>query len=84
MSTLQDFSLAVHKSMQQPDLLLGVPKSVLVALLCLGMVAAYMINIVCFLISVVLYIPCYLISKEDPHMLVIALDGLFEPDNLEG
>jgi hypothetical protein len=37
-----------------------------------------------FLCGIIFYIPCYFLSKEDPDLLMIALDGLFQLDYLEG
>jgi hypothetical protein len=30
------------------------------------------------------YLPCYFLSKDDPAMLTIAMDNLFQIDYLEG
>jgi type IV secretory pathway VirB3-like protein len=83
-SSLQDFSLPVHKSLQQPDLILGVPKPVIALILCVTMILAYLLGFVFSIFGIILYIPCYFLSKEDPDLLIIALDGLFQLDNLEG
>jgi type IV secretory pathway TrbD component len=84
MTSLQDYALPVHKSLQQPDLILGVPKPVLALIGCLAMILAYLLGLVFALSGVLVYIPCYLLSKEDPAMLLIAMDSLFQLDYLEG
>jgi type IV secretory pathway VirB3-like protein len=84
MATLQDFALPVHKSLQQPDLILGIPKPVLALILCLSMILAYLLGFIFAASGLLVYIPCYLLSKEDPAMLTIAMDSLFQLDNLEG
>jgi type IV secretory pathway VirB3-like protein len=35
-------------------------------------------------IGIVLYIPCYIVSKHDPNLLEYALYSLFEIEYLEG
>jgi type IV secretory pathway VirB3-like protein len=84
MASLQDFSLPVHKSLQQPDLILGIPKSVLALLLCLTMILVYLLGFMFVLSGILLYLPCYLVSKDDPDLLTIALESLFQMDYLEG
>jgi type IV secretory pathway VirB3-like protein len=84
MASLQDFSLPVHKSLQQPDLILGIPKPVLAMILCLTMILVYLLGFVFVISGVLFYVPCYFLSKEDPDMLTIALDHLFQVDYLEG
>jgi type IV secretory pathway VirB3-like protein len=84
MASLQDFSLPVHKSLQQPDLLLGIPKPVIALILCMTMILVYLLGFVFSLCGIILYIPCYFLSKEDPDLLIIALDSLFQLDYLEG
>jgi type IV secretory pathway TrbD component len=84
MTTLQDYALPVHKSLQQPDLILGIPKPILALIGCLAMILAYLLGPVFALSGVLLYIPCNLLSKEEPAMLTIAMDSLFQLDYLEG
>jgi type IV secretory pathway VirB3-like protein len=84
MASLQDFSLPVHKSLQQPDLLLGIPKPVIALILCMTMILVYLLGFAFSLCGIILYIPCYFLSKEDPDLLIIAMDGLFQLDFLEG
>jgi type IV secretory pathway VirB3-like protein len=84
MASLQDYALPVHKSLQQPDLMLGIPKPVLALILCLTMILVYLLGFIFALSGLLLYIPCYVLSKEDPAMLIIAMDSLFQLDYLEG
>jgi hypothetical protein len=40
----------------------------------------------CFMVivgGILLYFPCYLVSKDDPELLSIALDNLFQIDYME-
>jgi type IV secretory pathway VirB3-like protein len=84
MATLTDFSAPVHKSLQQSDLILGVPKEVFVLLLLAAVVLMAMLGPIFGLASVLFYIPCRLLSREDPRMLSMALESLLQPDFLEG
>jgi type IV secretory pathway VirB3-like protein len=84
MAALQDYALPVHKSLQQPDLLLGIPKIIVAVILCATVLFAYLLGPVYASIGVVLYIPCYVLSREDPQLLSIALESLFQMDTLEG
>jgi type IV secretory pathway VirB3-like protein len=84
MATLQDFSLPVHKSFHQPNLLAGVPKIVFVILLLVTAGLIYFFGLPYALIGIVLYIPCFIISKRDPNLLEYALFSLFDIDYLEG
>jgi type IV secretory pathway VirB3-like protein len=84
MTSLQDFALPIHKSLQQPDLLLGVPKQVFAIIICLTLVLVYMLGFLFIFSGVIFYAPCYLLSRDDPDLLTIALDSLSQADFLEG
>jgi type IV secretory pathway VirB3-like protein len=84
MSTLQDYALPVHKSLQQPDILLGIPKMIVAIILCATVLFIYLLGPVYASIGVLLYIPCYFLSREDPQLLTIALESLLQMDALEG
>ncbi len=83
--SLTDFSMPVHKSFQQADLVMGVPKSIFLILFLAFMIIAYLFGIILgAIVAVVLYLPCFILTKHDPHMLTVALNSLLEPDKLEG
>jgi type IV secretory pathway VirB3-like protein len=84
MTSLQDFAIPVHKSLQQPDLIMGIPKDILVFLLCFTVILVYLLGLWFALTAAVVYIPCRLLSNEDPQMLSIAVESLLQPENLEG
>lgn len=84
MATLQEYSIPVHKSLQQPDLLLGVPKVIAALIFCVTILLVYLFGLGFAAVAVVLYVPCRIISKNDPQLLTIALNSLFELDELEG
>jgi type IV secretory pathway TrbD component len=66
MASLQDFSLPVHKSLQQPDLLLGIPKPVIALILCMTMILVYLLGFVFSLCGIILYNPLLLPVKGRP------------------
>lgn len=83
--SLTDFSMPVHKSFQQADLLLGVPKSIFLILFLILVLVSYLFGLILgVIITVVFYVPCFFLTKHDPHMLTVALNSLIEPDRLEG
>lgn len=83
--SLTDFSMPVHKSFFQADLIAGVPKSVFLILFLILVLIGYLFGMILGgIITVILYIPCFFLTKHDPHMLTVALNSLIEPDRLEG
>ncbi|WP_297647484.1 VirB3 family type IV secretion system protein [uncultured Treponema sp.] len=83
--SLTDFSMPVHKSFQQTDMILGVQKGIFLLLFLVFAVVGYLFGVVVSaVITVVFYVPCLILTKKDPHMLTIALNSLIEPDRLEG
>jgi len=84
MATLQDYSLPVHKSFHQPNLLMGIPKPVFVIILLIVIGSVYFFGLLYGFIGIVFYVPCYIISKHDPNLLEYALYSLFEIEYLEG
>lgn len=84
MATLQDYSVPMHKSLQQPDLLLGIPKMIAAMIFCLTTLLVYLFGFGFAVVAVILYVPCRVISKDDPLLLAMVLESLFEMDELEG
>lgn len=85
MKDVTDFSLPVHKSFQQEDLILGVQKGIFLIIFLLFAVIGYLFGLIpSAIITVIIYVPCLILTKHDPHMLSIALNSLIEPDCLEG
>jgi type IV secretory pathway VirB3-like protein len=84
MATLQDYSLPVHKSFHQPNLLMGIPKPVFAVILIIVIGAVYFLGLLYGFVGIALYVPCSIISKHDPNLLEYALYSLFEIEYLEG
>lgn len=86
MKSLTDFSMPIFKGFQQEDLLLGVQKPIFIGLLLILVLTWYLFGTFpAIVITSVIYIPCYFITKHDANMLSIAISSIFqEPDELEG
>ena len=86
MKSLSDYEIPVFKGFQQEDLILGVQKGIFVGLLLLFIIVWYLFGtILATTITIVIYVPCYFVTKHDPNMLSIAIGSIFtEPDELEG
>lgn len=83
MASLQDYSMPVHKSLLQPDLIMGVPKDVFMLIFLITASFIYFIGKFGALVAIPVYIPCRILCKNDPNMLTIAIESLMEPDHLE-
>jgi type IV secretory pathway VirB3-like protein len=70
--------------MHQPDLLMGVPKAVMILILCITVIVVYLLGPWFALIGLIFYIPCYFVSYRDPLLLTMALDTLFQAEHLQG
>lgn len=85
MTSLSDFSMPVHKSFQQEDLLLGVQKSIFLLLFLIFAIISYLFGLIPgAIIAIVFYLPCRILTSHDPNLISIALSSLIEPDHLEG
>ena len=75
MTTLQEYSIPVHKSLQQPDLLLGVPKVIVALIFCVTVLLIYLFGLGFAAVAVVLYVPCAAaVHTREEH--VLRIDGL--------
>lgn len=78
-----DFSVPVHRSLHQRDLLAGVPHLALLVLVIFTIVTVYMAQLYWFLpVVVVLYIAMRLMTKRDPFLLDIVLHSVTQDDYL--
>ena len=78
-----DFSVPVHRSLQQRDLLAGVPHSALFVLVIFGIVTVYMAQLYWFLpVIIVLYIAMRILTKHDPFLLDIIFISITQDDYL--
>lgn len=86
MKSLSDYEIPVFKGFQQEDLIMGVQKGIFLGLLLMFIIIWYLFGtFIAIPITVVIYVPCYFVTKHDPNMLSIAIGSIFtEPDELEG
>lgn len=85
MASLQDYALPVHKSFFQQDLILGVQKGIFLVIFLIFVLVGYLFGLIpAAIITFIIYVPCRILTKIDPFMLSISLNGLIEPDSLEG
>ena len=78
-----DFSVPVHRSLQQRDLLARVPHSALFVLVIFGIVTVYMAQLYWFLpVIIVLYIAMRILTKHDPFLLDIIFISITQDDYL--
>jgi len=86
MKDINEFSLPLFKSFQQEDLILGVQKPILIGIMLVLVLVWYLFGTVpSLIITSIIYLPCYFVTKRDPHLLSIALNAVFlEPEVLEG
>lgn len=78
-----DFSVPVHRSLHQRDLLAGVPHIALLVLLMFGIVTVYMAQLYWFTpVVIVLYIVMRLLTKRDPFLLDIIFISIVQDDYL--
>lgn len=78
-----DFSVPVHRSLHQRDLIAGVPHLALLALVIFAIITVYMAQLYWFLpVVVVLYVAMRLMTKRDPFLLDIVLQSITQDDYL--
>ena len=82
---ITEFSMPVHKSFQQQDLILGLKKPVFLIVFLAFVLMAYLFNAwIGLAAAAAIYIPARILTNIDPDKLEIALSALTEPDRLEG
>lgn len=74
----------VYRSLCKPDLILGIPKNMLIIIMTLTIILVYLINFWCVFAALIFYMPVYLLTKRDPDMFNIMFDYIMDPDFLEG
>jgi len=78
-----DFSVPVHRSLHQRDLIAGVPHLALLVLVVFAIATVYMAQLYWFLpVVVVLYIAMRAMTKRDPFLPDIILQSITQDDYL--
>lgn len=81
---MDEYSLPVHKSLMEPDQLLGIDKTMFMLIVVVTILLMYIISPWAFVVAPVLWFPVRLVTKSDPQLFAILMESLFDPDFLEG
>lgn len=79
-----DYSMPVHKSLQVPDLPLGIGLKPLMLLIVAGVLGVNFVSIWSALLLVPIYIVLRLLCKADPYMIEIMIDNVLQQDEYIG
>jgi type IV secretory pathway VirB3-like protein len=81
MVDMRPFSMKVHRSLLQRDLMAGVPTTALVLIVVMFMLFVYFLKMI-FMIApvVVLYVVMRHLTSKDPWMIDIVLDNIQQKD----
>lgn len=86
MKSISEYTVPIFKGFQQEDLICGLQKTIFFGLVFIFILVWYLFGTIpAIALTVIIYVPCYFVTKHDTHMLSIALSSIFsEPDELEG
>jgi type IV secretory pathway VirB3-like protein len=84
MNTPADYSMPVHKALQEPDVVFGIGLTALLSVISITVILASLISIWCVLLGLIAIIILRMICKEDPYLVDILLDNLMQPDWYRG
>lgn len=77
----EDYSAPIHKSLQMPNLFLGIPMMALLAMYCVAILTIYIMQISFFWIVIgIMYIAARMLSKRDPFLIDIVTYSMMEKD----
>lgn len=79
-----DYSIPVHKSLQSPDLPLGIGLKPLMLLVIIGVIGVNFVSIWFVLTLVPIYIVLRMLCKADPYMIEIMIDNVLQQDEYLG
>ncbi|GHU78530.1 hypothetical protein FACS189462_3350 [Spirochaetia bacterium] len=83
MVSTQNYSIQVHRSLLQRELIIGIPQTGVLILLFLGFVFLYMAEMYFMAIPLlVLYILMRVLTKKDPYLIDILIEHINEKDFL--
>ncbi|WP_408033964.1 VirB3 family type IV secretion system protein [Teretinema zuelzerae] len=81
--TVRDYSVTVHRSLMQRDLVLGIPSMGMLILLLLGVFTMYILKQYYFgVIIAALYIAMRIMTKKDPYLIDILIEHVNQKDYL--
>jgi type IV secretory pathway TrbD component len=81
--SVRDYSVTVHRSLLQRDLVLGIPAMGMLVLLLIGVFTMYILKQYYFGIFIaVLYIVMRVLTKKDPYLVDILIEHVNQKDFL--
>jgi len=78
--TSSDYSIPVHNSLQEPDVVAGIGTNALVIIVVVTIILANLIAIWCVLLGFIAFIALRIICKDDPYLFDILLETMWQPD----
>jgi type IV secretory pathway TrbD component len=81
---LSDYSVPVHRSLQEPDAAFGVGTTALLLVFTGTIVLSSLVSIWCILLGAAALIVLRALCREDPFLVDILIENLFQKDRYEG
>jgi type IV secretory pathway VirB3-like protein len=82
--TTTDYSIPVHKALQESDVIFGIGYTALLSIVSATVVLASLVSIWCVLLGLIALIALRIICKDDPYLVDILIDNLLQPDCYRG
>lgn len=84
LTSITDFKIPVHRSLLQPDMLMGIGTNAATMLLVLTILCMQIVGLWFIFISVGIYFVLRILCKSDPYLLEQLLDNILEQDMYHG
>ncbi len=78
--SLYDYSTPVHRSLLEPDIILGIGVMPAVAIFIFTTILVMFVNFWCILIGIALFMIAKILCRKDPYMLIIVFDRILLPN----
>lgn len=79
-----DFSLPVHTSLMEKQVLFGIGEKAFYAILMVTIILAAMVSVYCIGLGVIALIVCRILCKKEPFLLDFLFENLGQQDIYEG
>lgn len=81
--SVRDYSVTVHRSLMQRELVLGIPAMGMLILLLVGVFTMYILKQYYFgIVIAVLYVVMRVLTKKDPYLIDILIEHVNQKDYL--
>ena len=84
LTSITDFKITVHRSLLQPDMLMGIGTNAATMLLVVTILCMQIVGLWFIFISVGIYFVLRILCKSDPYLLEQLLDNILEQDMYHG